>query len=887
MNPQAVLGYVCLFCFSFMTTAKGDLQPLSFQPGTLYQYRYTLDIQLDHTSTQSLQGAWLRAEALVQLHRLWRDQGGEELLQVQIRDLKAQHRPEVERSQDGTGGPPAEIALTQEARAELQQPVFISWSSGKVKAFYGDETESILVSNLKRGIVSLLQLQPHAGTAVEEDVSGSCQVTYTVSNHSVTKTKDLLSCSKPKSGFASVNKIFGVEWHPTSKSQYMMKDNLLQWVLAEESHMVSPALRSTIGIKIRSRQQLQLASPLMPGPTEVAGQSLEDALASMEGPHQPLGMASLPFRRVCTRCPSLRAYLKAFDSQRVKMDTSKAATTWHFQRFIQMLRSAKKRDVLQLLRRAPEEMLPFVVEAAVAAQSVASLAALSDFLDFSKEPKSLLEKFLYAAAFSPRPSGELLRLVLDKLNGKQLAPEVQQTGIVAMGSLVGKLCQQKLCGLQEVERGVETILRGLKGAKEESEVVIYLLALGNAVLPETIPTLLDHAEEGPASITSAAISALQQFPARHISSKVKRAMRRIFHEKRKSYEKACRLAAAEILLDNEPSPMDVINILLAANELETETATFLLLKVQNCLRADYHPARKIMKDIMRDPRINNYNFFSKAGISSSFSGPLTVTQDLLSTFGLDLLFLEGGFLRKSVSDFSLLSHGQQLRAAQVTIEAQGMESMLGENVLEGEEEPELMAGMSAIFFDVQLRPIVFFQGYTDLMAKVLLSSGEPTSVVKGNLLLMDHHQVIPLQSGLQAVIKLQGGLGLDISADMDVSIWEQELKTSISTRGSLAIDFQAELDAPFLQATLRSQTELETSIQFDTILRFSSSPVLMCLQLKEEQVPYREIFTVSKSAGSQSSTARKGRQGTMPGREFALHQANSKVCNLLLTAEDD
>ncbi|NXU25726.1 MTP protein, partial [Thalassarche chlororhynchos] len=506
--------------------------------------------------------------------------------------------------------------------------------------------------------------------------------------------------------------------------------------------------------------------------------------------------------------------------------------------FIQMLRSAKKKDVLQLLRRAPEGMLPFVVEAAVAAQSVASLAALSDFLDFGKEPKSLLEKFFYAAAFSPRPSGELLRLVLDKLDGKQLAPEVQETGIVAMGSLVGKLCQQKLCGLQEVERGVATIRRGLRSAKEESEVVIYLLALGNAALPETIPTLLDHAEEGPAAVATAAISALQRFPAQHISGKVKRAMRRIFHEKRKSYEKTCRLAAAEILLDNEPSPMDVINILLAANELETETATFLLLKVQNSLRADHHPARKIMKDIMRDPRINNYNFFSKAGISSSFSGPLTVTQDLLSTFGLDLLFLEGGFLRKSVSDFSLLSRGRRLRAAQVTIEAQGME-MLGENVLEGEEEPELMAGMSAIFFDVQLRPIVFFQGYTDLMAKVLLSSGEPTSVVKGNLLLMDHHQVIPLQSGLQVAIKLQGGLGLDISANMDVSIWEQELKTSINTRGSLAIDFQAELDAPFLQATLRSQTEVETSIQFDTILKFSSSPVLMCLQLREEQVPYR------------------------------------------------
>ncbi|NXD63835.1 MTP protein, partial [Eolophus roseicapillus] len=252
--------------------------------------------------------------------------------------------------------------------------------------------------------------------------------------------------------------------------------------------------------------------------------------------------------------------------------------------FIQMLRSAKKRDVLQLLRTVPEEMLPFVVEAAVAAQSIASLAALSDFLDFSKKPSSLLEKFLYAAAFSPRPSGQLLRLVLDKLDGKQLAPEVQETGILAMGSLVGKLCHQKLCGLQqEVEHGVKTILRGLRDAEVESEVVIYLLALGNAALPETIPTLLDHAEEGPTMAAIAAISALQRFPAQHISSKVKQAMRRIFHVKRKSYEKTCRLAAAEILLDKEPLPMDVINILLAANELETEMATFLLLKVQSSL----------------------------------------------------------------------------------------------------------------------------------------------------------------------------------------------------------------------------------------------------------------------------------------------------------------
>lgn len=55
------------------------------------------------------------------------------------------------------------------------------------------------------------------------------------------------------SPFFSFFKIFGVEWQPTSKSQYMVKDDLLQSVLAEETHVVSPALRSTTGIKISSR----------------------------------------------------------------------------------------------------------------------------------------------------------------------------------------------------------------------------------------------------------------------------------------------------------------------------------------------------------------------------------------------------------------------------------------------------------------------------------------------------------------------------------------------------------------------------------------------------------------------------------------------------------
>lgn len=68
-------------------------------------------------------------------------------------------------------------------------------------------------------------------------------------------------------------------------------------------------------------------------------------------------------------------------------------------------------------------------------------------------------------------------------------------------------------------------------------------------------------------------------------------MRRIFHEKMRKYEKTCRLTAAEILLDNEPLPMDITNILLATRELETEMATFLLSKIQSSLHSPHHPSR--------------------------------------------------------------------------------------------------------------------------------------------------------------------------------------------------------------------------------------------------------------------------------------------------------
>ena len=78
---------------------------------------------------------------------------------------------------------------------------------------------------------------------------------------------------------------------------------------------------------------------------------------------------------------------------------------------------------------------------------------------------------------------------------------------------------------------------------------------------------------------------------------------------------------------------------------------------------------------------------------------------------------------------------------QVAIEAQGLETLIAATPDEGEQDLESYAGMSALLFDVQLRPVTFFKGYSDLMSKIFSMSGEPVNVVKGLILLSDHSEV--------------------------------------------------------------------------------------------------------------------------------------------------
>ncbi|XP_072279996.1 microsomal triglyceride transfer protein-like isoform X2 [Pyxicephalus adspersus] len=861
----------------------------SFIPQTSYQYEYKLDIEVANAARPSIPHTKLEAYANVETYLLWRNhaQPEEQLVHVQLNDftLINKLREIPERKKDTTTQHPDEAGNTN----TLNLPILFHWHSGKVISMYSAGENNDQVLDLKRGLVSLFQFQTKPGIHSEEDILGRCQVTYNVSDNLIYKTKDIRSCIKSPFGHEADHEVLGVSWNSSNNGFLVHNGTTFQKAISEETYNLSANLGSLLGTHITSRQQLELMSS-KPGPPEIVGETIEVALGKLQEK-----LHKVPFQSHPPRPPIppeetslLKKYLETSKRKKAKLTASKISTIKHFQAVVKSFEHAKKMDVLQILQSSSPALLPFFIDAAVAAQSSASLLALSAFLDFTKKKQvKLHDKFLYSAAFAPHPSTELLKLVLDKLSGKVSDPAIMETGIMVTGAIIGKLCRMDLCEEKDVDRAKAILLEGLNNAEDEAKIKIYLLSLKNAQLPETIPTLLQYADEHTGVVCYAALSALQAFPPHFLSAQeVKDTMKSILHQTHQQYDKKSRLMAAETLLLADCTLEDLKSISAGLVLMDVESSKLVMSKLRNKLTL-HHPLKKPNKTHSKGISYHNYWDLSKTGRSTVFSGLLTATDDMASTYGLDLLFTESGLLKRSVSDIKLFDHNHHLKTMQVTIEAQGLESLMGNEEVEDEGE-DASVGMSAVLFDVQLRPVVFFQGYMDLMSKVFTSSGEPTSVVKGNVLLVDYLQWLPMQSGLQAIVQYQGGLGLDISANIDVSIWEQESKTNINTKAGLVLEFMTVIDTPFFHVDTKAQFDAESAVNFDSMMKFTNFPVSICLELYQDDLPYRETYTITESFPEVNTThtVRKGRKSTLRGRDFPFHHANSEMCRLLKAEED-
>ncbi|KAK0132835.1 Microsomal triglyceride transfer protein [Merluccius polli] len=901
--------------------------------GQLYKFGYRAEVLLDRAGGSGRSSAGYRITSDVSVHLVWRDPGSkdEQLIQLAISNVGVESAAHGSAKDNILQGSTAESLMGKGPLGALTRPFMVHLRNGKVKAFYAHRAEPATVKNLKRGLASLLQVQLNTGKVIENDVSGRCTVTYRAAQGQVRRTKLLDTCRTSETGFTTHSKVLGVSKKASCVTVFTLRDGFIESAEAEEVHVLAANARRSASAKVISRQSLRLVGRAA-APPEVAGEEVAGVVASVDANLAAVGVVAERVKSQCKGCPTLLEHWQANKDQFEPERLSKAMAPRSFLALIQVIRKAPKEEVLQVLRSASKTALPQVVDAVTSAQTPASLDAMLSFLNFTDSKGVVLqERFLYACGFASHPNQRMLQALLvstsvcehgsvrssvligskavDIHKGKIGSSEIKESVVIIMGALVNKLCHKGGCNSPTVVQVKKMILEGPDSTEVEAEVQMFLLALKNSLLPEAIPIFTRYAESTVGAYCTVALSALQRYDVQLITPEesaseaffpectcaiqctvnfcvqVKRMVNRIYHQNRRIYEKNVRAAAADVIMSSNPSYEHVRNVLLSIGNLPHEMNKYMVSKVQDILRFRL-PASKVVRQVMKDMISHNYNRFAKVGSSSSYSGFMAKTADVCSTYSLDILYSGSGIMRRSNMNIYGASRGATLHGLQVAIEAQGLETLIAATPDEGEQDLESYAGMSALLFDVQLRPVTFFKGYSDLMSKIFSMSGEPMNVVKGLILLSDHSEVIHLQSGVKASAEFQGGLAIDISGGMEISLWYRESKTSVNNRGALVVTGNVTVDMDFARAGVEVSFETEASLDFITTVQFSEYPFLVCIQMDKATFPFREYLTTYRSVPSgRSAVSRKGRKQLVPGSEFPLHQENSNMCKKVFDSD--
>ncbi|XP_025279260.1 microsomal triglyceride transfer protein large subunit isoform X1 [Canis lupus baileyi] len=885
-----ILLAVLFLCFisSYSASVKGHTTGLSLNNDRLYKLTYSTEVFLDRGKGKQQDSVGYRISSNVDVVLLWRNPDGDDdqLIQITMKDVNVENVNEQRGAKSIFKGKNPPKIIRKKNLEALQRPVLLHLIHGKVKEFYSYPNEPVAIENLKRGLASLFQMQLSSGTTNEVDISGDCKVTYQAHQDKVTKIKALDSCKIERPGFTTSNQVLGVTSKGTAVTTYKIEDSFVIAVFAEEIHAFRMNFLPTIAGNIVSKQKLELKTTEA-GPRLMPGKQVAAIIKAVNSEYRALPIMGQNFQSECKGCPSLAEHWQSIRKHLQPDNLSKAEAARNFLAFIQHLRTAKREEILQILKAENKEVLPQLVDAVTSAQTSDSLDAILDFLDFKSDSSIVLqERFLYACGFASHPDEELLRALISKFKGSFGSNDIRETVMIIIGALVRKLCQNEGCKLKAVIEAKKLILGGLERTEKKEDTMMYLLALKNALLPEGIPLLLKYAEaEGP--VSHLATTTLQRYDVHFITDEVKKTLNRIYHQNRKVHEKTVRTTAATIILNNNPSYMEVKNILLSIGELPKEMNKYMLAVVQDILRFET-PASKMVRRVLKDMLAHNYDRFSKSGSSSAYTGYITRAPHLASTYSLDILYSGSGILRRSNLNIFQYIGKSHLHSSQVVIEAQGLEGLIAATPDEGEENLDSYAGMSAILFDVQLRPVTFFNGYSDLMSKMLSASGDPVSVVKGLILLTDHSQELQLQSGLKANMDVQGGLAIDISGAMEFSLWYRESKTRVKNRVALAIIGSMTVDSSFVKAGLEISAETETGLEFISTVQFSQYPFLVCMQMDKDGVPFRQFETkYERLSTGRGYISRRRKESLIAGSEFPLHQENSEMCNVVFAPEPE
>ncbi|XP_001988392.2 microsomal triglyceride transfer protein large subunit [Drosophila grimshawi] len=790
------------------------------------------------------------------------------------------------------------------------RPFYIALVKGQPQQLIAHTSRDQSLLNLERAIASLLQLRYSSSSSDnannELDVSGHCRVRYQMkSSTRIEKTKsdcalwDLRVNYHPEPALC-------IDQHSEERINYeLTPDGALLRANSLETHRLTLAAKPDAGSLVRSELRLQhVALGEEEEPQQLEQPTLQAAIDSLLEWYRVFDLeADVDSVISELKGQTLREQFERSVDQLQLEHIGKSSLALAYAQLLPLARLTKQLQFEELLQSQPKlaaQLMDLLGAVQTGEAHNASFGHFYKGAETTPESLELLEKYLQSLAVGTHPDRSILEHLFDWLQ-QPLAHNKQASLRDSVLQTLATLTRHSGFDLNDslLQQIRNHLLEGLANSNEDD--TRYIRALQNLRDPQTIDALLQKAMIAThPKLSVASLQALKSFPAQSFSTSHRQLLESIFYQRLQRFDSSARTLALDIFVGMRPSDEQLVQLLdyLASTDRQFEMKSYVLQKLR--MLADICPRfRGMFKSALgRRAHINNYNVLAQKGLTTVLTRQLSrwpaFNESLLS-----IQEVNQGILKRGSVEFLLHAGRAEASSFKLGIYTAGLGAIVGDGDADGDgndqippddeldSEETVTAGMEISVQGAQLRPLVFFNGQTELMGHVWGgTASEPTPAYQATTLAHDHEHYIVLASGATLHWRVLGARSVDLNGKVGFSLWNRNAQTEIQQNTGSAV--VSHLAVGFTYAKLVQDLTLrhEPKLSLQADLDFYSG-IKLCMQLQRPEQQLTQSNTRSVYLQSVEKTYAKHLRSTWThktaGCTFVLNQKNNEMCNLIFS----
>lgn len=886
-----MLILIVLSCITGLLTALPSpavRQP--YEQDITYHYQYEFTISLNDNMNQSTStgrsvGYKVTANALIS--NVWQNNEDPEelLLKLEINKPKL-HVTKLHLT-------PTQLQYHLSKLDQISDtPIYIHWIAGHIKSIYGS-TETISIINLKKGIASLFQIQLKSKNSTELDTSGYCSVSYYPQQNFIRKLKKNCRHSTNSKQFRHPNQIQSLALQHENEIIYELVKNyyVIKSAIGNEKVKIYMNVWKNTSVIILSQMKLTLKQETK-NKYKIKAFNVEKAIYLLSKAVRTQFIKDTLLteldNQVCIEnCKSIKNVLKDYHHHLINGNLATLKSTVAFLKLLEQFRSVSNKDIIDILKSTKyKRILPQLIDILAASQIESAVKIAKETIDFSDDGNDLTERFLLGLSTASHPSYTLVNDLLNFVKTKFTNEKLKTAALMTLGALTNSYYKKNNNNGSKLIQEIQNYL--IKELEEcntdENCALIYLHALKNAALPDTIPILFKYIKRnGKASSTAMmAIKAAAAAIDYVLSDQDKILLKKIYHQLWKYHDSTARIISAELLIKGNLEKNELEELILSlSNQDNPELSTFIHAKLEEIMENN-HTLRNSLNEILKNSTVNNYYNIAQKGSSAVFKRLITVGDTANFTFGVNMEMITGGMLKRSAFDLTLNTYEEELKLLSIGLFTGGFGTSDDTTDIPAEEET---AGMELNIFGVNLRPLTFFTGRGELMSHVWSgTASEQTPILQGNYLFMDSSELFGLQNGLLIDLNLKGVLSLDLSGSIQISLWNKNAHSVLLVNASVLMTQSVQVDTLYAKSGVDYMMGGESVLDITTNLDFYEKPSKLCIQVQQPHSIFKQNIRKMESVPGSKHLIRTLRKKTfyIPGKSFALHKKNYLACAAML-----